>query len=689
MISYKTPGVYIQEIDTFPPGVAAVETAIPAFLGYVERAEKGGLSLIDGVDNDTIITPVRIKSLLEFEQFFGGAPDTQTIRVDISGDAEQKVEKIEVDPSFYLYNSMKLFYDNGGGDCFIVPLGLYKKSDETENSATIDHFTAGLEAIRKVDEPTLLVAPDGVLLDSSARITLYQQMLRQSAELQDRFAILDVAHDYNQKRFELSEAEQFRNAVGASNLQYGAAYYPYLKVTYPLVFRYGNIDLFQGGDNTESEFADLSPNPVHKEAQNIFDDLDSTSALNKLISEGSGFASPFDTAPFNVSLAEGYGMIERSNDKSELEQRAKYIKEMLRTFIALNDNKFNDNSSTASETLISPKSKSTQALHDEKIKANGDLSDAIKRLLIYDRFPNNSLNVFNNTDNIEPEADFYSNIEAEAVENPENNAVQSAVYGDSADSSITEGERVTRARPYFLGLYNDVLGQILDFREQLERRAESLEQFLIDSDPLYQRVHKAIKDHGIILPPSGAVAGVYAYVDSTKGVWKAPANESIASVIGPTLLIDQEDQRELNVDVNAGKSINAIRTFRGKGTLIWGGRTLKGNDDNWRYVNVRRLFIFLEESIEKAMENFVFEPNTANTWVKAQTTIENFLTTVWRQGGLAGEKSEDAFRVSVGLGKTMTADDVNKGLMIIDVMVAPSRPAEFIVLRFSQMQQVS
>ncbi len=132
-----------------------------------------------------------------------------------------------------------------------------------------------------------------------------------------------------------------------------------------------------------------------------------------------------------------------------------------------------------------------------------------------------------------------------------------------------------------------------------------------------------------------------------------------------------------------GKSVNAIRSFTGKGPLVWGARTLAGNDNEWRYVSVRRLFIFVEESVKKATEAFVFEPNDANTWVKIQAMIENFLTTLWRQGALQGVKPEHAFYVAVGLGKTMTALDILEGRMIIEIGMAAVRPAEFIILRFS------
>jgi phage tail sheath protein FI len=205
----------------------------------------------------------------------------------------------------------------------------------------------------------------------------------------------------------------------------------------------------------------------------------------------------------------------------------------------------------------------------------------------------------------------------------------------------------------------------------------------------YQLAKAAISALSCKMPPAGAIAGICAAVDDARGVWKAPANVSVATAIGPTLQITNSDQETLNVDTLGGKSVNAIRAFTGLGTLVWGARTLAGNDNEWRYVNIRRFCIFAEESIRRATRQFVFEPNDANTWVKVQGMIENFLTTQWRQGALMGSKPADAFSVSVGLGKTMSGLDVLEGRMIVVVGLCPVRPAEFIVLQFVQTMPVS
>ena len=210
-----------------------------------------------------------------------------------------------------------------------------------------------------------------------------------------------------------------------------------------------------------------------------------------------------------------------------------------------------------------------------------------------------------------------------------------------------------------------------------------LDALAVANNEMYERVKAAIRAWPLKLPPSGAMAGVYAKVDAERGVWKAPANVPLNAVVKPTIEFSNTENDDMNVDPTAGKSVNAIRPFVGKGILVWGARTLAGNDNEWRYVNVRRFFIFAEESIKKATESFTFEPNDANTWVKVQAMIENFLTVQWRAGALQGIKPEHAFYVSVGLGKTMTALDILEGRMVIEIGMAVVRPAEFIVLRFS------
>lgn len=199
----------------------------------------------------------------------------------------------------------------------------------------------------------------------------------------------------------------------------------------------------------------------------------------------------------------------------------------------------------------------------------------------------------------------------------------------------------------------------------------------------YNQIKKLLAEQRVILPPSPAIAGVIASVDRDRGVWKAPANVSLQAVVAPTVQVTDEQQGLLNLDATTGKSINAIRSFSGKGTLVWGARTLAGNDNEWRYISVRRLFITIEESIKKATAFAVFEANDTSTWLKVKGMIDSYLYTLWERGALRGAKAEEAYFVNVGLNKTMTQDDILNGRLIVEVGLAAVRPAEFIILRFS------
>jgi len=181
----------------------------------------------------------------------------------------------------------------------------------------------------------------------------------------------------------------------------------------------------------------------------------------------------------------------------------------------------------------------------------------------------------------------------------------------------------------------------------------------------------------ISTPPSGAVCGIYALTDNTRGVWKAPANETVAGALDLEYDVTQGAQEVLNP-----RGVNCIRRFPGRGIRVWGARTLS-SDPLWKYVNVRRLFIFLEASIYYATQWVVFEPNDPRLWARVKQTITLFLRTQWREGALFGEKEEEAFSVAVGR-ETMTEDDILNGRLIVEIGIAPVRPAEFVVFRIYQ-----
>lgn len=224
--------------------------------------------------------------------------------------------------------------------------------------------------------------------------------------------------------------------------------------------------------------------------------------------------------------------------------------------------------------------------------------------------------------------------------------------------------------------------------DELAAMKNNLHNAFLQNFPGYQYIVNKVREKLNLLPPSAAMAGLYTMVDNTRGVWKAPANVSVNYVNSPTENIDNAMQEDLNMSMN-GKAVNAIRTFPGEGIKVWGARTLDGNSQDWRYVNVRRTMMFLEESVKNAAKAYVFEPNVAATWMNVRSMIDNFLRSVWKRGGLAGSTPEDAYEIHVGLGDTMTANDILDGIMRITVLVAITRPAEFIEITFQQQMQKS
>ncbi len=182
---------------------------------------------------------------------------------------------------------------------------------------------------------------------------------------------------------------------------------------------------------------------------------------------------------------------------------------------------------------------------------------------------------------------------------------------------------------------------------------------------------------GKFVPPGGYVAGIYARNDSEHGVHKAPANQIVLGATDLEFQISQSEQ-----DLLTEQGVNAIRFFPGRGILLWGARTLS-TDADWKYVNVRRLIIFIEQSINRGTQWVVFEPNDENLWANVRATIEDFLITLWRSGALAGIKPEQAFFVKCDR-TTMTQDDIDNGRLICMIGVAPARPAEFVIFRIGQ-----
>lgn len=531
----KTPGVYIVEKSAFPNSVVEVATAVPAFIGYTEKADNKGKSLVN--------KPWKISSMAEFHNYFGGGCNPvfsigtdKPEGVDEADFLQRPAGDDEADPQeyfisqtagkYYMYNSMKLFFSNGGGPCYIVSVGKYGKEAAEQKIESAD-LNKGIESLIKEQEPTMVVIPDiCAMADQNEAYGVQQQMLMHCGDkMRNRVSVLDIFEGYKDISSDADECpiKRARNSLGTSNLDFGMAYYPWVNTT-------------------------------------IVQD-------------------------------------------SELDYR-----------------NFDEAGRTALKTIL---------------KTDLGLPDS-----------------------------------------PEDNTKEKEMAGQ-----VDGLDKVSKDQ------WQDAEGNQLD-DDAVAVNMRLLQSSLVGNSAAFKIIMDASKAKLNLLPPSAAMAGIFTRVDNASGVWKAPANVSLNAVISPAVNITNEDQQDLNVTPQ-GKSINAIRSFIGEGTLVWGARTLDGNSLDWRYIQVRRTMIMLEESIKLAAKAYVFENNTANTWITIKSMIRNFLTGIWKRGGLAGSSPDDAFQVMVGLGETMTPEDILEGILRVTVLVALIRPAEFIEITFQQQMQKS
>ena len=548
-----TPGVYITELNAFPPSIVGVQTAVPAFIGYTEMAELNG--------KPAFFKSIKVGSMLDFETYFGGrydaiytimqqtAPDPQKDNYDFSVKYTPTSPLGSLPPGspvggflyyylkdpgldFNLYDSMRLFYANGGGNCYVVSVGSYASAQQQGGIKGKD-LIDGLAVIREQVGPTMLVIPDAVLLSgtpitpSSTGATpqamtaigpyvppqtstefgdVVGVMLQQCIDLQDRVAILDVYSSQSVRDQASLDAviSEFHKYIKVDKPSYGMAYFPFLNTT---VVQASDFD---------------------------YNNLASISLLQQIL---------------NMENENLYGKSSPTPDPSRYDQ----------------------------------------------VKA--DIADMTK-----------------------------------------------------ATGTETRNQNLTAALPLLT----------------------SIERLLIDKNS--------------VLPPSAAMAGVYTYIDGTRGVWNAPANVSLYSVDRTTYKMNDKQQGNLNMPID-GKAIDALREFVDRGTVVWGARTLDGNSNDWRYIQVRRTIIYIEQSIKAALNPFVFAANDANTWVTVTAMVSNFLENLWSQGGLMGAKSSDAFTVQCGLGTTMTGMDVLNGYMVVQITLQMIHPAEFIELTFKQKME--
>ncbi len=667
----RTPGVYTTEIPLFPPSVAQVETAVPAFIGYTKKATANGKSLIN--------VPFQIQSLAEYILYFGGEYifENADFIVHVDPSNEYAFDRIEYTKKFIMFDAIRQFYDNGGGKCYIVSVGLFADAADVAIGSdagvtVVPGLSIGLKALEKYDEPTLILFPDAVLMgDAGDFYSLQQMAIEQCAKLQDRFTICDIKENDSSKSYK-QNIQSFRDNIGINDLNYAAAYTPWIYTTYNKTIDFRVINGMV--KDTAAATITLNSLPVDPSFNSLIKTLEDN------ITDEDKIKTDTDTLKgTSNSLIDKYNSLRLNVISAANVPALKIAAQALFVFldsiaVALppwqtaikNANLITDMNNSARNSASGLGVFISKLIAIEKnatVQSDLGITHAPANFTDYDRGATTWIDV--------PDAD--ADIAAKAN------------YAGAAEKD--------RAMAMIVDLDDIMKKGINNFIEKIRSSAKtyttSTQDVVYRTHPVVSKIINGLNQDLAKIPPSGSIAGIYAKVDGTRGVWKAPANVSINFISGLSEIIDDLTQGDLNVDVVAGKSVNAIRTFIGKGTLVWGARTLDAFSNEWRYVPVRRLFIMVEESAKKATFPFVFEPNDANTWVKVRAMLENYLTILWRQGALAGAKPEHAFFVKCGLGQTMTAQDILEGRLIVEIGMAAVRPAEFIILRFAHKLQES
>lgn len=606
LLDLRMPGVYTQEISTLPPTVGVIPSAVPAFIGYTEKAAKKSENLLN--------KPTRIRSMKEYEDLFGSVP-LQNIQVNIDDRASnpnrpQVTVLKPADFKYKMYHELSFYFANGGGPCYIVSVGFYNA--EPDMQAMQD----AVDKLVKIQDVTILVFPDGTSLTQPNYVTLINHALLHCAKMNDRVTIIDISDANTDSTDDIEK--NFQTPVSNDDeKKYGMAYFPYIDTVFSYGYAEANVtvknhvqDPLSVDDTTKTNISNAAAGLKTKGA-----------AYNAAVKAVNDDSAALDDLQFLASALADYKALNSAADSAAM------IKQL--TALIASSGIIID-----SDTLTA----ATTANADPIAVLNDAISDKQNELTT-----------------------------AQAAVEP----ALKALYDKQANTGAVADVKALGANQTSIALAGIDMATIKTV-----------------NNALYSKIKDAIANFPVTLPPCGAIAGIYVRTDAASGVWKAPANVSVFGAIKPAIDVDDDLHASLNAPTS-GKSINVIRTYPGRGILVYGGRTLDGNSQEWRYVNVRRTFCFIEDSVANAMQDFVFAPNNEQTWIKVKAMIKNFLNKLWKAGGLFGATPEDAYEVVCSVPESMNEDDVLNGIMRIYVKVAVARPAEFIVLQYEHKFDLS
>ncbi|GGK01558.1 phage tail sheath family protein [Parabacteroides faecis] len=638
METMKTPGVYIVEKNAFPNSVVPVATAVPAFIGHTQIAMNGTKSLLN--------VPFRITSMLEYNKYFGGGPQPEySLSVEnqenIKGAGKKLDEKdAEIESVNITINTIQNLQEEANN----LISALEEKKPEGETTVIADRIIATV-----------------VILEDDVKTLEYDNIPSDVANIKT------VADNVKELISQPDVAKLKANDI--------------IITSKDIQVKINNIVPKLKNERKQLvEAVNTEIKKLYSVSESLWSISEAPTILNTLYYNIVLFFANGGGACYIVSVGDYSEAFTSEDCEAGLTPLTKEMEPTMLIIPEAVNLSFEEWKKTMEYALgHCDTMKNRVAILDifEGYKPQNDSSgDVVKN------FRENIGSI-----SLDYAAAYYPWINASVVS-------ESDI--DTFNLTTESAKLLLTIMQYELGYKSTKKIEQTDNKENatgVEKADEVLLDYkllntLLQSSPFGALVRKEICKKINRLPVAAAMAGIYTKTDNTRGVWKAPANVSINKAVSPTVNLTNNAQEDLNVDIY-GRSINAIRYFKGEGVKVWGARTLDGNSGDWRYINVRRTMIFLEESIKNAARAYVFEPNVASTWLNMKAMIENFLLGVWKQGGLAGASPEDAYSVHVGLGDTMTPEDILEGILRITVLVAISHPAEFIEITFQQQMQKS
>ncbi|MEW6642416.1 MAG: phage tail sheath C-terminal domain-containing protein [Pseudomonadota bacterium] len=619
-VQYKTPGVYVQELDAFPPSIVGVETAVPVFIGYTKMAEKAGRPMK--------LRPIRISSMVEYVAVFGDAPTYQFTLKPVPAVTGNVAAANTTAQTQAAANSTDGKTQDAAPGHPNAPTG-----DANAAAADPAHSTDPAHPADPTQAGDAAHAGDAKPADAPA------QPDNQTAAKTDPNA---------------AKAADSAPATPATTVPHdvtiGGKAYGIVPGTVPHLYNCLRLFYANGGGDcyivSVGSYDDLQNGGISfdalKSGLDAVHDLVGPTIL--VIPEAMQLDKAHCATLTAAMLSQCF---ERQDRVAILDVWG--IDQLAPTF-------------TGADL--------TAKITDFRSTVGGLDSQWLKYGMAYAPFLNTSI--------VDPSEVSFMNLD------PASRSNLATIIEPELAQLFPDKAKVAELKTQFNSQLT-AIGNLAD-GDAKTQKFKQLNQNLMVQVPVFKDIYATMAAKLGTLPPSAAMAGIYTLNDTTRGVWNAPANVGLIAVTSPTIAISNRMQDDLNMPID-GLAVNAIRDFVGRGTVVWGARTLDGNSNDWRYIQVRRALIYIEQSVELALNKFVFEPNVAQTWATVSSMISSFLRGLWSAGGLMGATPQEAFTVQCGLGSTMTAQDVLEGRMIVQIKLQMVHPAEFIVLAFQQQMQ--